>query len=349
MRIGIDVREACRLKPTGKGMWTRGFVSELHRRGHTLVLFSDASRDLWPGAELIVLPGGPLWHLRVARLLRCHTPVDCYVSPTSTIVPSLLGSALPIMPVVHDLISFQPGRHDAKARWIERLTLAKAVAGAAHVFTVSDATRSDLLGRFPSLPRGRVTSIFAGTMRPEVPISSPNGSAIVSIGTLCSRKNQKRLIDAYALLPEELRSAHPLILAGARGWDGQRIVDRVSHVAGVSWRQYVDDEAYDHLLADAAVFALPSLYEGFGLALLDALQRGLPVLTSDRGSLREVCGSAAHYIDPESVPSIAAGLERLLRDPALRLSLRRQGPAQARQFSWRRTVDLFLEAIVSSP
>ena len=111
---------------------------------------------------------------------------------------------------------------------------------------------------------------------------------------------------------------------------------------GVDWKDFVDDAEYEHLLSTCAVFALPSLYEGFGMQILDAMQRGIPVLTSDRGSLPEVAGTGAVLVNPEDVSSIARGLERLLTDTNVCSNLRLRGKERAAMFSWKRTVDVFV-------
>lgn len=136
-----------------------------------------------------------------------------------------------------------------------------------------------------------------------------------------------------------------LILAGGRGWHDDDIVKKACETPGVRWLGHVSGEKYRELLESATIFALPSLYEGFGLPVLDAMKAGVPVVISDRGSLREVAGDAAVYIDPEDVDSIAKGLSRLLNDEQLRSELWKKGHTQATKFSWERTVDIFLKAI----
>ncbi len=111
---------------------------------------------------------------------------------------------------------------------------------------------------------------------------------------------------------------------------------------GVEWRGYVNASGYESLLHTCTAFALPSLYEGFGMQILDAMQRGIPILTSNRGSLREVAEGAALIVDPDDVASIAKGLERLLREAGLRADLSEKARQRAELYSWRRTVDLFL-------
>lgn len=346
--IAIDVREALSDQPTGKGRWARCFLEELLGRSIPLFLLSHrpivgALRSA--SASSVIFPPGPLWHLRAARHLLGMRERVLSFSPTSYIVPFLIGGTVPTVLLVHDLIAFRDEPHQRKARWIERLTLKRALSLSRHVCVTSEATKHDLLNRWNALPENRITVISAGPFSAHPAPSTPDGTTILHVGTLCPRKNQLRLIEAYRLLPEEIRTHTRLVLAGVRGWQDREILRLARETPGVDWRGYVSDAEYEHLLETATVFAFPSLYEGFGMPVLDALQRGVPVLTSRRGSLPEAAGEAAAFVDPEDVPSIARGLQTLLTDEALRARLRAEGPAQAAQFSWKRTADRFLEAV----
>lgn len=350
MHLGIDVREACRPVRAGKAQWTYGVVSELLTRGIPVTLFSDAPvPESWvhhAHVTVRILPAGLTWHWRVASLLKSRkTPVTQYVSPTSYLVPFLLGRNFPHNPVVHDLIAFRGEPHDSKATLLERITLRRAMRTASHIFTVSRSTTHDLCVQIPDLQAKKITPVFAGPMREHPLARRPDGKTILCIATLCPRKNQANLVRAYAALPVELRAKHTLVLCGGRGWHDDDILDLVKDTDGASWRGQVDDKTYQELLATCEVFALPSRYEGFGMQILDALQSAVPVLTSARGSLQEVAGDAALMVDPEDVSSITRGLEKLLNDPALRTSLATKGPVQAAQFSWKRTADLVLEGL----
>ncbi len=346
----IDVREACRPNRTGKAQWTHGFVSELLRRKIPVTLFTDAdipSEWLKTACGVIRIPGkGLRWHWNVLQWLRNHSGVT-YVSPVSTIVPAFVPRSVRCIPVIHDLIAFMDEPHDRKAKLIERLTLPRAVRRAHHLCTISESTKRDLLRRYPRVPRERVTPVFAGPMHmhPEKP--HPDAKTILCVATLCPRKNQLRLIKAFTSLPEDLRNSHQLILAGGRGWDDDEIVCKAKNTAGVQWRGYIDAAAYESLLNSCHIFALPSLYEGFGMQILDALQRGIPVLTSNRGSLKELAEGAALIVDPEDVASIVQGLETLLTDDGLRKHLSQKAIQRSAVYSWRRTVDLFLGTLAS--
>ena len=344
MHVAIDIREATNPLKTGKGLWTKGFLDELLKRNIPLTTFSD--RAFPSRAEEITFSDSRLaWHLHVARALRTRKDITHYISPTSYIVPALSGATCKIFPVVHDLIAFRGEPHDRKASFIERMTLGRAVRRATGVLTVSDTTKKDLIDRFPDLDAQKVHSIFAGPKVASVRLSEPDGKTILCIGTLCPRKNQKRLIQAFAALPEFIRVGKELILAGPRGWHDDEIISLAKETPGVTWKSYVSDEEYESLLHRATVVALPSLYEGFGLLVLDALQRGIPTLISDRGSLTEVAGESCVKVDPENISSIAAGLQKLLTDAVLRETLHVSGPVQAERFSWKRTVDLALQTL----
>ncbi len=364
MKIGIDAREAARNEKTGKGMWTHRVIEELVKRGIPLTLFLEegVSKEQLPmlcaeSTKIVSFPKGIRWHFAVTTSLRRAPEIDLYLSPTSTIVPRLLGRKFPCAIVIHDLIAFHEEPHDLKAKLIERIMLPKALKTAKQIFTVSEATKRELLYRFPRIEREKILVVYEGPtienqelrIRNQESLNSyfliPNSPYVLSIGTLCPRKNQLRLIQAFKMLPENIRKNTKLILVGKRGWEDEEIVRLSSASPNVEWRGYVSEEEREHLLKDATVFAYPSLMEGFGLPVLDALTLGIPTLTSNRSSMPEVAGDGALLVDPYDTESIAKGLERLLADEALRKELVEKGKKQAERFSWGRTVDLLLEGV----
>lgn len=356
MHIGIDVREACSPVRTGKGQWTFSFAEELLRRNIDLTLYADAPLpEEWK--TLIVSHRGVCavhksdakgfaWHRETAAHFLKKKDVVAYLSPVSFIVPFLVGGKKKCIPVVHDLIAFRGEPHDRKAVFIEKLTLRRAVKRAPFVVTISDTSKADLLAKFPFLSADRVATVFAASSVATT-VRAKEGSSVVMVSTLSPRKNQKRLIEAYAGLPSETKAKHPLVLIGGRGWHDDDIVALAKKTKGVRWTGYVSAKERDALMDDALVMALPSLYEGFGLPILDAMASGIPVLTSDVGSMKEVADGAAMLVDPTSVESIRDGLAALLADKELRDQLRDKGYRRATDFSWKRSVDLFLEALAA--
>jgi glycosyltransferase involved in cell wall biosynthesis len=350
MSIYIDGRAACRAQRTGKGQWVLRTVEALLRCTQATILLDNRpvpSEWRSPGVTVRHLAPGLAWHLAAASmLLRERSSV--YLAPSSFIVPAMIGRWVPCVPVVHDLIAFRSDPHEAKARLIERWTLARALRNAAHVCATSDATKRDLLERFPFVAPVRVTSVYAGASvvpHSRVQIRETRNSergTILCPGTLCPRKNQLRLIKAYADLPKALCQRFTLLLTGGRGWQDSDILSAVRSTPGVEWRGYVPEREYAALLAESTILAFPSLYEGFGLPVLDALGAGVPVLTSDRGSLPEIAADCAVIVHPESVEDIRRGLTALLTNPELRAELARKGQERASRYSWVRTAELIV-------
>jgi glycosyltransferase involved in cell wall biosynthesis len=169
---------------------------------------------------------------------------------------------------------------------------------------------------------------------------------VLAVGTLEPRKNLPRLVRAYASLPGELQDRHPLVIVGKTGWQAGDTLASLSdlgdrcHLLG-----YIPDERLARLYARCTVFCYPSLGEGFGLPVLEAMHAGAAVVTSNRSSLPEVGGDAVEYVDPFDEGSIAAGMERLLRDPERRAELSGRAARRARTFSWDRTAELTLGAL----
>ncbi len=354
MHIGIDVREACSPTRTGKGQWTYGFMTELLKRNIDITLFTDRSLpDEWK--TLIVSHRGVCaihksdlkglaWHRDAATVFTKKKDMDAYLSPVSFIVPFLVGKKKKTIPVVHDMIAFRGEPHDKRAVFIERFTLKRALKHAPLVLTISETTKADILKKFPSVDPKKITCVYAAADSSVVP-QAKEGSSIVMVSTLSPRKNQKTLIEAYAMLPEELRSKHPLVLIGGRGWQDDDIVALAKKTKGVSYKGYLSSAECAKEMEKALVVAYPSHYEGFGLPLLDAMNAGLPVLTSDVGSMREVAGDAALLVDPNNAQSIRDGLSDLLTKKDLRDALRKKGFARSKEFSWKRSADLFLESL----
>jgi glycosyltransferase involved in cell wall biosynthesis len=162
---------------------------------------------------------------------------------------------------------------------------------------------------------------------------------ILYVGALESRKNLPRLLEAYA----RLRAWSPqwrLVIVGARKWKFSPIFDTVQRLAlegHVTFTGYVADEHLPALFTGADLFAFPSLYEGFGLPVLEAMACGAPVVTSNTSSLPEVAGDAALLVDPYDVEQIAQAMWLVLSQPALAAQLRAKGLARAAQFTWERT------------
>jgi alpha-1,3-rhamnosyl/mannosyltransferase len=349
MNIWIDGRSATATQKTGKGQWTLRLIEHLLPRVSLTVCIGNGEVPTqWKAYEHSIrrFPSGTMWHWHVAKALRSSGAI--YISPTSFIVPFIVGESTACVPVIHDLIAFRSDPHEWKAKLIERCTLPRVLRCARHILVLSTSTRSDLLARFSrEIGTTPITTVYSGPQE-DTPLPSDDDShTILCPATLCPRKNQLRLIRAYGALPNHIRQRYRLLLIGARGWHDDEILHAIETTSGVEWKGYVPDREYAKILHTASILAYPSLYEGFGLPVLDAMQRGIPVLTSLRGSLHEVAGDSAELVDPLSTEDMTRGLLQLITDRELRSQLQASGPRQASQFTWEKTTEHVVRAVRS--
>lgn len=233
----------------------------------------------------------------------------------------------------------------------------RSVRRADHVLADSQATCDDLAALY-DVPRSKITVLLSGVDTRFAPVSDsaelnrvreryalPHSPFILSVGTVQPRKNYVRLIEALAILRAEYPSLS-LVIAGGRGWLEDPIyeaLDRFNLRGAVTFTGFADDVDLPAIYTLAHVVALPSLYEGFGLPVLEAMACGTPVVTSNVSSLPEVAGDAALLIDPLDVHTLTAALRQLLTDENLRADLRARGLARATAFTWERSARQLLE------
>ena len=257
----------------------------------------------------------------------------------------------PVVVSVHD-VSYK--RHPEWFGPRDRLVLTMGVGfsarRAAAVITLSECSRTDIGARL-NVPLERVfVTPAAGDERyrrlaagPDVSVLARHGIVgpyILAVGNLQPRKNLIRLVHAFARMRAGGMVPHRLVMAGKAQWRESELhacvqVERLSDV--VIFPGYVPDADLVHLYNGADVFVYPSLFEGFGLPVLEAMACGVPVITSLAASLPEVAGDAAVLVDPENVDALADALRRVLGDRKLHASLVSRGEDRARQFTWERT------------
>ncbi len=236
-------------------------------------------------------------------------------------------------------------------RWICFNGVFRASLAADAVIAVSAFSRERFLEVFPHYPEDRisvvhlgsrfapdrtpgVTSRLAGRFRP--------GEFWLSVGTLEPRKNLRRMLAAFAEHRKGSRDAFPLALAGGRGWmeeDLEAYIRSLGLEEAVIPLGYVTDDDLVWLYRNCFAFVYPSLYEGFGLPVLEAMSLGAPVITSRVTSLPEVAGDAALYVDPWDAADIVRAFGRLGADKDLREALKQEAAIQSRKFSWERSAE----------
>lgn len=347
MRIGVDLTACWRPRV---GMVTASLEltrALLEQGGDEFVLLASRERPAGlsaGGSEAILSP----YRHELLNKLAWMAPVeaggglDAILYPYWPSPPGRRPGAPPAAIFVHDLaFKVRPQEVPWQQRVYLGLLLPRALSSAAAVLVPSQATRTDLLEcyRLPGLAE-RVHVVPEGpTDLGAKPAQLPAGlepGFILSVGTLETRKNHLRLLDAYQALRAARTRTPELVIAGKPGWgsQGREISERLASAEGVQLLGHVDDATLLALYRNAGLLAFPSLYEGFGLPLLEAMREGLPALVGSRGALPELAGGAALGVEATDARSIRAGLEQLLDDAGLRTQLAAKARARAAEFSW---------------
>ncbi|MCX6733252.1 MAG: glycosyltransferase family 1 protein [Candidatus Peregrinibacteria bacterium] len=355
MKIAIDIREAARSKRTGKGWYAFQMVKhllELNKGNSSMfyVLYTDQSYpdfEQYKNVKVKYFPPSTLgWHLKVLRDMKKERP-DIYFAPSSFIVPALAPKWLKVVITVHDLVAWLfPGNHNMKATFIERLTLPRALKMGAYVTTVSRNTKKDLIQifktksenievipcaaseNFTPLPPQEIQKFRHEKKLPE--------KYILAVGTLEPRKNMKTLIKCMSQIPADIS----LYIIGGKGWQYEEIFDEVRKnnlEDRVIFLGYVEEGELPLYYNAASCFVFPSLYEGFGIPPLEAMQCGCPVVCSNTSSLPEVVGESALLVDPLSSNDMSKAIHSVLSDEKLAANLREKGLIQASKFSWEKS------------
>lgn len=344
-RIGIDLTACWRPRV---GMVT--VAMELARGLGVLAgeerLLLFCSRERPPGLGLegsgaILSP----WRHEVPNKLRWLPAVEsgaglgAVLYPYWPSPPRRRPGAPPAAVFVHDLaFRVRPDEVPWQQRAYLGSILPAALRGAAAILVPSATTRDDLLANYP-VPglEARVTVVPEGPGLVGVePAPLPAGlqpGFLLAVGTIEPRKNYPRLVRAHRLLHER-GQAPPLVVAGRPGWAYGTALADLRDSPGVRHLGHVDDATLAGLYRHALALAFPSLYEGFGLPLLEAMGAGLPALIGDRGALPELAAGAALEVEATDVEAIATGLRRLVEDAGLRTRLAALGRARAAAHSW---------------
>ena len=266
-----------------------------------------------------------------------------------------LRSPCPTVATVHDMVwRLHPETIEEPRRSYYRLLVPRSLKAAAAILTNSQATARDVRRCLPGVAdRIQVTAFGTPTWLAGQEPASPAdvrgaGPYFLFVGTLEPRKNLPHLLGAYARFLANLTRQEPdrdrwprLVLVGAEGWKMKglrQLLAAFPYPEHLQWRDYVPAAELAALYRGALALVFPSLYEGFGFPVLEAMSVGLPVLTANRGAMAEVAGQNALLVDPLDEDQMARALHRLHTDPDLRAHLAKGGPYRAAQWNWEHTV-----------
>ena len=349
--IGIDASRSVIDQPTGTELYSRLLIDALLDRAPDRfsfrLYFNQAPhfQISHQPSEIRSLPFPRLWtHGRLSLEMTLHPPDVLFVP--SHVLPIIQPRRSVV--TVHDLgYLYYPETHPLRQRLYLDVTTRWHARSATQVLADSEATKRDLIARYGARP-DRITVAYPGLDPGVKRVDDPaeiarvkskyglEGAYVLYLGTLHPRKNVLRLIKAY----RASGCTWQLVLAGKRGWYYAQLIKEAG--SGVRFIGYVDEADKAALLSGAKAFAFPSLYEGFGFPVLEAMACGLPVLCSNTSSLPEVAGDAALQVDPLNVDEIASGLRRITLDAELRGTLIERGYQQARRFTWPACADVVL-------
>lgn len=356
MHIGIDASRATAAQRTGTEAYALAIIRallDLDSSHDWRLYFRDAPPPgVFPHTPTLphtVIRPRRLWtHLGLSLELS-RRPPDCLFIPAH-VLP--LYHPCPSVVTIHDLgyLHF-PESHAMGQRlyldWSTRFSARFATA----LIADSEATKRDLIGRY-RVPAEKITVIYPGFDSALKPVRHPTRRSPVAekydlpdkfllhVGTIQPRKNLERLIEAFD--PSQIS----LVLAGRRGWLADSIYEK-GKTRGVQFLDYVADEDLAALYSSAVAYVAPSLYEGFGFTVLEAMACGTPVICSDGGSLAEVAGEAAIIVPAADTQALAEAIRRVTTDETLRRSMIMNGFRNVGRFAWPRAAEQTLRVIES--
>jgi glycosyltransferase involved in cell wall biosynthesis len=352
LRIGVDIRPF--YEPlTGVGWYLYYLLHELAKHDDVeLYLFGDARiTDLGPSLHAELPPNARLctFDLRGRPLGRVDRPLTAgaYVAWLELTACDVFFAANYFLPRLHSAVARRRviTIHDLTFKRFPELLqketlanlesqMAREIAAADAIVCVSESTRRDLL-HYYSVDPSRAYAIHSGlgvTATPA-PIDGLPSRYLLFVSTIEPRKDLVTLLDAYERLRDSGAYDGSLVVVGKVGWESESLLPRL-RARGVVHLDYLRAEQLASVYERAEAFVFPSIYEGFGFPLLEAMSRGVPSIAARSSSLPEIGGDAALYFPPRDVRALTEQLARVTSDAALRESLSARGRAQAAKFSW---------------
>lgn len=350
MLIAVDARPLA-VPMTGIGRYTQRLLQEMTKAENEWLLYSDGSvLNDFACLENVTVRSGALRpsgavslgysQLGFRHWLKKDKP-DLFWSPRHHLPIGIKGEFKQVV-TIHDVVwKRYPQSMQWQTRWAEKLFMGRSICQADKVVCVSRFTQSEVAAFWPDqshkcvvVRSGGGLNYINNELSPKLDRNKPYA---LFVGTPEPRKNLRRLIKAFARLIKENKIQSDLVIVGAGGWGGEDIDSVIQSEAAnkhIVILGHVSDNDLQTLYRGAEFLVMPSLYEGFGLPVLEAMRYGVPSLVSEGGSLAEVAGDSGLLVDPQSVDSIALGLETMFNDEVMRKSLSDNAVVRAKGYSW---------------
>ena len=354
MRIGIDAKNLAG-PLSGISRYVASMVEHLAQRDVDIELFAPAPIENWQfsSPKVTIRHSNStsrlskfMWSsFELPQMVRKSAELDVFWGPAHRLNP-FLPSNLPKIVTIHDLVWRQFPETMPRLSYLgERLQMPMAIRAADAIVTPSFATVDVIEDAFPAA-HGKTNCVYPGTTAKLGAQTAKDARPfILFVGTLEPRKNLMRLIEAFTLLPNDVRASFDLKIVGAKGWrleDVDQSIKKQNVADQVEVLGFVSDEELEALYAGCEFLVLPSLGEGFGLPIIEAQKYGKPVLTSKTSAMPEVARDGGFYVDPNSTDDVRRGLQILMTDPELRAKLSYHASQNAMRFDWGKAADQFI-------
>ncbi|CCM79577.1 glycosyltransferase family 4 protein [Rhizobium mesoamericanum] len=352
MRIGIDARNLVP-KLSGIGRYVIETSRHLAELGHEVLLYlpepPSSAESIPPGVVQNIsqfrgaLPRILWGNTRLPKLAE-RDQLDILWGPAHRL-PILGSLEIPQVLTIHDLVWYHASGTMRLRGWLgERVFMGQSIRRADRIVSVSYATKAAVGALYP-WAKDKIEVVYPGCTPLKSRLSAEilelqniDRPFVLFVGTLEPRKNLNGLLEAFAALPESIRTGLLLVIAGGQGWglgDLEAEITRLKLNASVRLTGFVSDAELGALYQTAKFLAMPSHYEGFGLPIIEANAAGIPALTSNTSSMPEVGGDAVLLVEPSSVQSMTNGLARLATDVSLYSKLCSAARANAERFDWK--------------
>ena len=339
----------------GIGVYTQAILSELEKTEHTLYPLKFTSlKDVISDKKLnymnlpYSLHGGlsALLNRPIGNFTDYEKNIDFFFAPDHHIAHF---KTVPVIATVMDIIPFvHPEWVSKRLRTFKNFAFKKSILSAEHIITISEYSKQDIMKYFhipentiSIVPLGVDNKYFQRINQDEKQATldkySINKDFFLFIGTLQPRKNILRIIEAYEQLPLEIKNKNALIIVGQNGWETDELLKKIKRLESTGhgkWLDYVEDTEVLALLQSSIALVYPSLYEGFGLPIIEAFASHCPVISSNTTSIPEVAGDAALLVNPLLIDEISHAMQLLATDIHLRDELVKKGLERAKQFTW---------------
>lgn len=288
------------------------------------------------------------YHFKLPALLRKDS-IDVFWSPRHHL-PLYLPSTLNTVLTIHDMTWKRfPESMRFLQYWSERLQMPYSINRANKIITISDASRSEIIHFYPRT-EAKINVIPCGASRFDTlsPLENLPDQYLLFVGTPEPRKNLLRLLEAYSCLPSKIKDNYPLVLAGGHGWklSLEEMIMRAGLTDHTTVLGAISNENLGYVYSKAKLLLMPSLYEGFGLPILEAFQFGIPALTSNVSSMPEVAGAGGLLVDPHDTASISQAIAKLLTDTTAYKKHAESTTEQLKKFSWEKACSKTMQTLL---